>query len=261
LPMIAAASLDLNSVEQADNRIFAERIEWFRSRQRNLLERATEEHDSGDGRLLLSFLDHKGLEGPLGPLLDEKEFLSPFGIRSLSRRHAEQPFRMTVAGENLEVTYWPAESELGMFGGNSNWRSPIWAPMNFLIIDALRRYHEYHGDHFTVECPTGSGNRITLDKVADELSCRFTSIFERGPDGKRPVFGGAEKFQGNPHWRDSLLFYEYFHGDIGAGLGASHQAGWTGLVAILMGAHAKDAASVALDEGSEISPLGLRAAE
>ena len=118
------------------------------------------------------------------PLLDENEFLSPFGIRSLSRRHAEQPFRTSVAGENLEVCYWPAESESGMFGGNSNWRGPIWAPANFLIIDALRRYHEYYGDHFTVECPTGSGNRMTLDKVADELSRRFASIFERGADGR-----------------------------------------------------------------------------
>jgi hypothetical protein len=261
LPMIAVASLDLNAVERADNQLFAERIEWFRSQQRDLLERASEERSGGEGRLLLSFLDHKGLERLLGPLLDEREFLSPFGIRSLSRRHAEQPFRTTVAGENLEVSYWPAESESGMFGGNSNWRGPIWAPANFLIIDALRRYHEYHGDHFTVECPTGSGKRMTLDRVADELSRRFVSIFERGPDGRRPVFGGTETFQHDPSWRDLLLFYEYFHGDIGAGIGASHQTGWTGLVAVLMEARAEAMASAARSGGEDVSPLGLRAAE
>ena len=142
-----------------------------------------------------------------------------------------------------------------MFGGNSNWRGPIWAPANFLIIDALRRYHEYYGDRFMVECPTGSGNRMTLDKVADELSRRFASIFERGADGRRPVFGGTAKFQNDPRWCDSLLFYEYFHGDNGAGLGASHQTGWTGLAAVLVEAH------TGTRESAKAAPLGLRAAQ
>jgi hypothetical protein len=260
LPMIAVASLDLNAVERADNRLFAERIEWFRSQQRDLLERASEGHDSDEGRLLLSFLNPTCFRRLLAPLLDENEFLSPFGIRSLSRRHAAEPFRTSVAGQNLEVAYWPAESESGMFGGNSNWRGPIWAPANFLIIDALRRYHEYYGDRFTVECPTGSGNRMTLDKVADEISRRFASIFERGTDGRRPVFGGTAKFQSDSRWRDSILFYEYFHGDNGAGLGASHQTGWSGLAAVLMEVHAGAGATAVMDEGAKATPLGLRAA-
>jgi hypothetical protein len=232
MPLIAVAPLDLHAIQGAGNRFFAERIEWFRRQELALLEGAVEAHE--DGRLLLSFLSRERLERLLTALLDETEFLSPYGIRSLSRRHADQPFATTVAGERLEVAYQPAESGSGLFGGNSNWRGPVWAPSTFLVIDALRRYYEYYGEELTVECPTGSGRRLTLAAVADEIATRFAALFARGADGRRPVFGGAERFQNDPTWRDELLFYEYFHADNGAGVGASHQTGWTGLVAVLL---------------------------
>ncbi len=164
-------------------------------------------------------------------MLDEKEFLSPYGIRSLSRYHAEHPYVFRVGDQEYRVSYLPAESDTGMFGGNSNWRGPIWMPVNVLIIRALLQYYTYYGNEFTIECPTGSGRRMTLYQVAEEISRRLTSIFLRDKDGRRPVYGGSRKFQEDPHWRDYLLFYEYFHGDNGAGLGASHQTGWTGVVA------------------------------
>ena len=236
LPLIAVASLDLEALEAAENPSFAQRLAWFRDRQSHLLEGASEGH--ADGRLLLSFLDRRRLERLLGPLLDENEFLSAYGIRSLSRRHADEPFVTEIDGQRYEVAYRPAESHSGLFGGNSNWRGPVWVPANMLIIDALRHYHRHYGDDLTVECPTGSGVRMTLAAVADEVSRRLTRIFERDADGKRPVYGGDGRFQSDPHWRDNILFYEYFHGDIGAGIGAAHQTGWTGLAAVLMDAHA-----------------------
>jgi hypothetical protein len=170
----------------------------------------------------------------LAKMLDENEFLSPHGLRSLSRYHAEHPFVIHVGGREYRVGYLPAESDSGMFGGNSNWRGPIWMPVNGLIVRALLQYHAYYGDDFTVECPTGSGRRMNLFEVAQEIGRRLTSVFLRGADGRRPAFGGADKFQYDPHWRECLLFYEYFHGDNGAGLGASHQTGWTGAIARLM---------------------------
>jgi hypothetical protein len=167
-------------------------------------------------------------------MLDENEFLSPFGSRSLSRYHADHPYVFRVGGQEFRVAYLLAESDTDMFGGNSSWRGPIWMPVNALIIRALLQYHTYSGDALTVECPTGSGRYLTLYQVAAEISRRLASIFLRDKDGRRPVHGGTEKFQSDPHWRDCLLFYEYFHGDNGAGLGASHQTGWTGVVARLM---------------------------
>jgi hypothetical protein len=167
----------------------------------------------------------------LARMLDENEFLSPFGIRSLSRYHAEHPYVMHVGGQEYRVSYLPAESDTGMFGGNSNWRGPIWMPVNVLIIRALLQYYSYYGNDFTIECPTGSGRHLTLYQVAEEISHRLARIFLRDRDGRRPVYGGTSKFQDDPHWRDLILFYEYFHGDNGAGLGASHQTGWTGTVA------------------------------
>jgi hypothetical protein len=164
-------------------------------------------------------------------MLDEKEFLSPHGSRSLSRYHAEHPYTFHADGREYRVSYLPAESDTGMFGGNSNWRGPIWAPVNALIIRALLQYYMYFGDQFKVECPTGSGRMMTLYEVAEDLSNRLTSIFLKDKDGRRPVYGGTRKFQEDPHWRDLILFHEYFHGDNGAGLGASHQTGWTGMVA------------------------------
>ncbi len=183
------------------------------------------------GRSIASVLNETKLRRVLTKMLDENEFLSPYGIRSLSRYHAKHPYVFHAGSQAYSVSYLPAESDTGMFGGNSNWRGPIWMPVNGLIIRALLMYYMYYGENFTIECPTGSGHRMNLYQVAEELSRRLTSIFLRGEDGRRPVYGETEKFQRDPHWRDHLLFYEYFHGDNGAGLGASHQTGWTGIIA------------------------------
>jgi hypothetical protein len=199
------------------------------------------------GRRCLSPLTRPKLERVLACLLDENEFLSPYGIRSLSRHHREHPFVFQVNGQEHRVHYLPAESDTGMFGGNSNWRGPIWMPVNGLIVRGLLNLYAFYGDDFTVECPTGSGNRMTLFEVAKEISRRLSSMFLRDASGRRPVHGGCAKFQDDPHWRDLILFYEYFHGDIGAGLGASHQTGWTGLVARLMDLFGRVTAEDALD--------------
>jgi hypothetical protein len=183
------------------------------------------------GRRLASILDETKLRRVLARMLDEDEFLSPFGIRSLSRYHADHPYIFRVDGQDYCVSYLPAESDTSMFGGNSNWRGPIWAPVNGLIIRALLQYYAYFGDDFKVECPTRSGRLMTLYEVAQEISGRLANIFLKDKLGRRPVYGGTRKFQEDPHWRDLILFYEYFHGDKGAGLGASHQTGWTGIVA------------------------------
>ena len=164
-------------------------------------------------------------------MLDEKEFLSDYGIRSISRVYAEDPYSFVLEGVEFRVEYMPAESNNAMFGGNSNWRGPIWFPMNLMIIRSLLNLYAFYGDTFTIECPTGSGKLMNLYEVSEEISNRLNSIFLRDGNGRRPVFGGASKFQEDPHWRDYILFYEYFHGDNGAGLGASHQTGWTGVVA------------------------------
>ncbi len=186
------------------------------------------------GRRLASILDETRLRRVLAKMLDEKEFLGEFGIRSLSRYHADHPYVMHAGGQEYRVSYLPAESDTGMFGGNSNWRGPIWMPVNALIIRALIQYYSYYGDAFTVECPTGSGRQMNLYQVAEEISRRLTNIFLKNKDGQRPVYGGTQKFQTDPHWRDCLQFFEYFHGDNGAGLGASHQTGWTGVIARAM---------------------------
>jgi hypothetical protein len=186
------------------------------------------------GRRLLSPLTKKQLKRILGYLLDENEFLGPNGIRSLSRYHQDHPFVFQVADQAYSVSYLPAESNTGMFGGNSNWRGPVWMPVNALIIRGLLNLYTFYGDDFTVECPTGSGNQMTLYDVASEITQRLAKIFLRDENGRRPVYGGNSKFQDDPHWRDLILFYEYFHGDNGAGLGASHQTGWTGTIARLL---------------------------
>jgi hypothetical protein len=199
------------------------------------------------GRRLLSPLTRRKLERILSYLLDENEFFGPYGIRSLSRHHLQNPFVFETGGEQHRVQYLPAESNTGMFGGNSNWRGPIWMPVNVLLIRGLLNFHAFYGDEFTIECPTGSGNRMTLFEVAKEIARRLSSIFLRDASGRRPVYGGAGKFQDDPHWRDLILFYEYFHGDNGAGLGASHQTGWTGLVAGLIDLFARLTAKDALE--------------
>jgi hypothetical protein len=183
------------------------------------------------GRRLTSILNETRLRRVLVKMLDENEFLSEFGIRSLSRFHEDHPFVFHAGGQDYRVSYLPAESDTGMFGGNSNWRGPIWMPVNGLLIRALLQYYGYFGDDFKVECPTGSGRLMTLYQVAEEITRRLANIFLKDKNGRRPVYGGTEKFQTDPHWRDLVLFYEYFHGDNGAGLGASHQTGWTGIIA------------------------------
>ena len=209
-----------------------ERLQWFLETRPELCAAIHDPKKVGvGGRRLTSILDETRLRRVLSKMLDENEFLSPYGIRSLSRYHAEHPYVIHAGGQEYRVEYLPAESDSGMFGGNSNWRGPIWMPVNALIIRALMQYYIYFGDDFTVECPTGSGVRMTLYQVAEEISRRLTSIFLKDKEGRRPVFGGSQKYQEDPHWRDCLQFYEYFHGDNGAGLGASHQTGWTGIVA------------------------------
>jgi len=212
----------------------------FFERFRRMPELRESIHATGPGHLgvadrgILALVNSDRLRRILSRMLDENEFLSPYGIRALSRYHAEHPYVFTVSGQEFRVNYLPAESHSGMFGGNSNWRGPVWMPVNVLLIRALLSYYLYYGDNFKVECPTGSGKWMNLFEVAREISNRLTRIFLRDEAGRRPVYGGTQKFQTDPHWKDYLLFYEYFHGDNGAGLGASHQTGWTGLVAKLI---------------------------
>jgi hypothetical protein len=202
-------------------------------------------------RRLLSILNQKKLERVLGYLLDENEFLGPHGIRSLSRYHLEHPFVFHVGAQEYKVQYLPAESNTGMFGGNSNWRGPVWMPVNMLIVRALTNLYGFYGDDFKVQCPTGSGRYLTLFEVAQEIARRLAGTFLRDANGQRPVYGGTAKFQDDPHWRDLILFYEYFHGDSGAGLGASHQTGWTGLVAPLLDWFGRFDAKTVLETGRE----------
>jgi len=203
------------------------------------------------GRRLLAVCGEQKLRRILTRMLDESRFLSPHGIRSLSRWHLEHPYEFDVSSNRYVVQYWPAESQNSMFGGNSNWRGPVWFPINLLIIRALIQFYMYYGESFKIECPTGSGNQMNLFQVALEISRRLVSIFLRRPDGTRPVYGGTRTFQTDPHWRDLILFYEYFHGDNGAGMGASHQTGWTGTVARLVQLLHADAAKV-LDAGVQL---------
>ncbi len=191
-------------------------------------------HRGVAGRGILALVNEGRLRRILTRMLDEKEFLSPYGIRALSQAYQEHPFEFDAGGQAYRVGYLPAESDSGMFGGNSNWRGPIWMPVNVLLIRALVQYYMYYGDNFKIECPTGSGKMMNLFEVSKEIESRLAKIFLRDEHGRRAVYGGTEKFQTDPHWRDHILFYEYFHGDNGAGLGASHQTGWTGLIGRLI---------------------------
>lgn len=214
---------------------FDRRVHWF-LRHRPELSRNIASFDAPGQHeeLLASVVTRERLISLLRYMLDEEEFLSPYGIRSVSRYHARHPFSLTFGQDTFSINYQPAESQSGLFGGNSNWRGPIWFPINYLLIEALRTHHLYYGAGLTVECPTGSGRWLTLNAVADELARRLTTIFLRTEEGTRPVYGGTRLFQNDPQWRDYILFYEYFHGDNGAGLGAAHQTGWTGLAAALL---------------------------
>jgi hypothetical protein len=232
LPLCAATVLE-PSGENRHARLIA-LISVFRSRHPELLRQIAPADDTFigyGGRRLASVCNKEKLQRILACMLDENEFLSPYGIRSLSQSHRDHPFVLHVSGQEYSVQYLPAESNTGMFGGNSNWRGPIWMPVNVLLIRGLLNMYQFYGDEFKVECPTGSGHYMTLFEVAKDLCQRLSAIFLRDANGRRPVYGGARKFQEDPHWRDYILFYEYFHGDNGAGLGASHQTGWTGVIA------------------------------
>ena len=214
---------------------FTERLNWFLNYRPDLAALVSRWSEPGSGeRRLLSLLRGSRMKKLLRRMLDETEFLSDYGVRALSKHHSAEPYTLEWGGERFSVNYQPGESTSGLFGGNSNWRGPIWMPVNFLIIESLQKFHHYYGDDFTVECPVGSGRYLTIGEVASELSARLTRIFLRGADGRRPVFGEDARLQNDPNFRDHVLFHEYFHGDSGRGVGASHQTGWTGLVAKLL---------------------------
>jgi hypothetical protein len=211
---------------------FKRRLEWFIANRADLTENMACMKTPGNReRRLFSVADREQVQRILEVMLDEAEFFAPFGIRALSQYHRDHPYELEVGGCKHSVHYEPGESGTGLFGGNSNWRGPIWFPVNYLLVQGLRRFHEYYGDSLRVECPTGSGRLMNLNEVANEITRRLVSTFQRNQDGRRPVFGASEKFQSDPHWRDYVPFHEYFHGDTGAGVGASHQTGWTALVA------------------------------
>jgi hypothetical protein len=233
LPLCASTVLEPTGVLARSPRM-REQVETFWRRHPELLRHiapADERFIGYANRRLMAVCNKEKMERILAYMLDENEFLGPYGIRSLSQYHLEHPFVFNLSGQEYKVQYLPAESNTGMFGGNSNWRGPVWMPVNGLLLRALLNLYQFYGDDFKVECPTGSGKRMTLFEVAKELARRLSSIFLRDANGKRPVYGGAKKFQEDPHWKDYILFYEYFHGDNGAGLGASHQTGWTGIIA------------------------------
>jgi hypothetical protein len=238
IPMFAVEVLDPELLERCP--WFTSHMSWFMNHRPDLAALISRWQVQGKGqRHLLSLLRGHRMKKLLQRMLDETEFLSDHGVRALSKYHKGHPyvFDCDTTGSKLSVEYWPAESRSGMFGGNSNWRGPIWMPVNYLLYESLRRFHLYYGDDFKVECPTGSGTYMTLNDVALELCRRLGRLFLRGPDGRRPVFGDSDKFQEDPHFRDYVLFYEYFDGDTGRGLGASHQTGWTGLIAALLRPH------------------------
>jgi len=233
IPLFAVETLEPEILNRLPE--FKRRLEWFIENRKDLVRNVDHMDTPGRGeRRKLSIVNWEQLRRVLKVMLDENEFLSPYGIRALSRHHLDNPYVLNVVGREHSVRYEPAESSTGLFGGNSNWRGPIWFPVNFLIIESLQKYHHYFGKEYKVECPTGSGQMMTLWEVAAEISRRLTRIFLKDENGRRPVYGSIEKFQTDPHWRDLILFYEYFNGDNGAGIGASHQTGWTGLVAKLI---------------------------
>ena len=233
MPLLAVETIEPDLLNRLPN--FKRRMDWFLNHRPDLAALVSRWHEPGKGeRRLLALVRGHRMKRLLKHMLDPQEFLSDYGIRAISRYHLEHPYRLDLNGAHYEVRYEPGESSTGLFGGNSNWRGPIWMPINFLLVEAIQKFHHYYGDDFLVECPTGSGNKLTLWRIAAEISRRLESIFLRGPDGRRPVFGQVDLFQTSPHWRDHVPFHEYFHGDSGRGVGASHQTGWTGIVAKLL---------------------------
>jgi hypothetical protein len=233
IPLYAAQTLEPDLLERMP--AFKRRLDWFIAHRPDLTENMACMRSKGQAeRRLLSITNRDQLERILKVMLDEDEFLSNYGIRALSRRHKDEPYSLWLEGAEHSVHYEPGESSTGLFGGNSNWRGPIWMPVNYLLIQSLRRFHEYYGADFKVECPTGSGQFLDLDQIANEISSRLIGIFRRDNTGRRPVLGSNFLFQTDPHWCDLLPFHEYFHGDSGAGVGASHQTGWSALVACMI---------------------------
>ncbi|MBD2103921.1 MGH1-like glycoside hydrolase domain-containing protein [Leptolyngbya sp. FACHB-261] len=233
IPLFAVGIMEPEMLEKLSG--FRQRTEWFIQNRHDLTSGiACMQREGVAERRLLAILDREKFPRILSRMLDEAEFLSPYGIRAVSKFHAEHPYILNVDGQEYRVDYEPAESSTALFGGNSNWRGPIWFPINYLIIESLHTFHQYFGDDYKVECPTGSGQMMTLLEVATELAHRLSRIFLQNPSGFRPVYGGNQLFQTDPHWQNLILFHEYFHGDNGTGLGASHQTGWTGLIAELL---------------------------
>jgi hypothetical protein len=233
IPLFAVTTIEPSLLEKVPQ--FKHHLEWFLEHRPDLAKLVSRWYEPrmGDRRLLAILRGHR-MKRVLYRMLDENEFLSAYGVRALSRIYAEHPYALNVDGSTYTVAYLPADSDSGLFGGNSNWRGPIWFPVNYLIVESLQQFHHYYSDDFLVECPTHSGKKLTLNQIADEISHRMINIFLHDANGRRAVFGNNEIFQNNPHWRDYIPFYEYFHGDNGAGIGASHQTGWTGLVAKLI---------------------------
>jgi hypothetical protein len=233
IPLLAVETIEPALLDALPE--FKTRLEWFLEHRPHLAKLVSHWHEPGmEERRLLALVRGHRMKRLLKRMLDPEEFLGDYGVRAISKYHAEHPYVYYANGSEYAVRYEPGESSSDLFGGNSNWRGPVWFPINFLLIETLQKYHHYYGDDFLVECPTGSGQMLTLWQVAERLSCRLTHIFLRGEDGRRPVFGENETLQTDPYWSDNLLFYEYFHGDSGAGAGASHQTGWTALVAKLL---------------------------
>jgi len=233
IPLLAVETIEPSLLEALP--MFRARLEWFLQHKPELagLVSRWQEPGSGERRLLALVRGHR-MKRLLKRMLDPDEFLSDYGVRGLSRYHLDHPYEFQIEGVSRTVHYEPGESTTGLFGGNSNWRGPVWMPINFLLIEALQKFHHYYSDDFLVEYPTGSGRHCTIAQIATALSCRLTGLFRRGSDGHRPVLGANRLFQEDPHWRDYIPFHEYFHGDTGTGLGASHQTGWTALVAKLL---------------------------
>ncbi|MGB9471536.1 MAG: hypothetical protein WBQ59_19475, partial [Candidatus Acidiferrum sp.] len=233
IPLFAVETLEPEVVDRLPG--FKRRMQWFIDNHADVPEHIEMTQRSPRGvRRQLSLANRKQLKRMLKRMLDEAEFFSPHGIRALSRYHLDHPYEVQVNGHTSRVDYEPAESSSGIFGGNSNWRGPVWFPLNYLLIESLQKFHHYYGEDFKVECPTYSGKEVDLWQVSTEISRRLTRLFLRDKNGRRPFSGNNDLFNKDPHWRDLILFYEYFHGDNGAGLGASHQTGWTGLVAKLL---------------------------
>ena len=252
IPLFAVGCVEENAVDDMPE--LWHKFELYRDRRPDLVNQVSRWNQPGvKGRRLMALVRAFRMTKLLRRMLDETEFLSPYGVRALSRVYRDHPFDFAYDGAHYRVRYEPGESESGMFGGNSNWRGPIWMPVNYMLIENLRRFHLFYGDGLKIECPTGSGVMLTLEEVADELCRRLLKLFLRGPDGRRAVFGRYEKFQTDPHFKDYILFHEYFHGDNGRGCGASHQTGWTGLIANLISQLAEQSNTPAAARAEQVS--------